>query len=1288
MKRVLAFILILLLTLQGTLAAFADTAAKDPAITNSTEQSADTDEVEPSADVWSCINLGIISEDDAFTAGYMNQEVTKLTAAIMLLKLRGLYEEAKAYNGSENFKDADKVSSDEEKNIMAYLRKNPQYGFAAEDESDNFNPSQVISEQYYYRVLLETLGYKEAKADSTGDFAWEDTLNFAKKAGLKPANVEKATIDNLAAAIVQTLKANTPDEWVYANKLVEAGAFTKEQVEQAGISSAGISLLRSAGNTLLKLSFDGAIDKKVVEDMSQYKIDGLEVKSARKMPNGRNVVILETSPQTSGQLYYMKYENTNFKFTGLPKASGSLALISVIEDSGESSTGEIIVKFDRMVDPASATDIKNYSFEGGTIESARIYPDKDDEVYFRVKGLSASKTIKAKISNIVALDGSVLKAAEDTFKLAAGSKKAQSVDSIDAGGNTRVMVTFDKIHNSKSALDIANYEIKSASGPLAIKEVINISSISIELVTEPQQAVEYELTVKNVADTKGNVMAKPYKKSFKGKMPTNSRPKITKVKIIERNLIEVTFSSRSRLNMESARNINNYKIDGDVAVYSANYPPKNENSLDFRIIQLKVSPLELNKRYTLIMGGIKDEYGNEIKETEVTARADKDAISAAGIKAVKSIVADGDKDVRQVEIEFDKNLDFLGAMDIEKVTIDGGIGHPVSSAYTIVDKKLLMALPAPLIAGKKYTVSINGMVDDAGNVLKIEKMPFYAVVADNDLNAPEITDVSAINKYVVSIGFDKPIVNIGDAKLELKKVDSNGNPTGAGIILTSKVGYDDDRRVEFSDYPNKALEDVEYMIVELSAKNVAGIRYELPLKIKEREVFPGTDEEPDGAEAESIDQRDSKNFELQFSEKVKATSVAFNGLTPSVNLDDNTVGYLKSAAKIKSDKVFKANLGNSFTNMHGIKVQNEDEESETEITADLDDSEAPYIESVEAVDTNTVKLIFNEGLEKPGAYEIKYENSKDKEVTISTKAAIDSVEDNKVLVTLDRDFLASEYEYALKVKSDPVDYAANKADIVGEEYIFEGTDMKAVANYITKCEAVSDTKIRISYYKALDTSKPITFNVRWSGSRQLANWIADKTPGREPYYESPTTIIINTIEPLVNGEWYYLYLAEAGWENVSMPAGFIQYTVPDELEVELSNDKYIFTYSGMTATDTVSAQVYGIKMVNGNYMLDQLKTLTITSISMESPSYELNSQNNLLLSAVVIDSNGSAVFSYGDSELKNTINYVKRTYQYRDNNSPNLASTEATAVNLIKAYAGLCKNDLMKLLNAAGSGLN
>jgi len=56
--------------------------------------------------------------------------------------------------------------------------------------------------------------------------------------------------------------------------------------------------------------------------------------------------------------------------------------------------------------------------------------------------------------------------------------------------------------------------------------------------------------------------------------------------------------------------------------------------------------------------------------------------------------------------------------------------------------------------------------------------------------------------------------------------------------------------------------------------------------------------------------------------------------------------------------------------------------------------------------------------------------------------------------------------------------------------------------------------------------------------------------------------------------------------------------------------------------------------------------------------------------------------------LDTIIKYVLWTYEDRATDSSWLASDEKTAVDLIKAYTGVSKKEVMKLLNSDGSGLN
>jgi predicted lipoprotein with Yx(FWY)xxD motif len=147
-------------------------------------------------------DLGILVGDGAgLTDEYLNKETTRIQAAIMFLRLKGLEADAMAFKGKENFNDAKLVWS-EGQTILAYLKANPQLGWQGLGTGE-FDPLSGITAQQYYKVILEALGYSQGK-----DFEYKDVLAFAAKNGLsRVADVEKFKNINVATATIEALNA-------------------------------------------------------------------------------------------------------------------------------------------------------------------------------------------------------------------------------------------------------------------------------------------------------------------------------------------------------------------------------------------------------------------------------------------------------------------------------------------------------------------------------------------------------------------------------------------------------------------------------------------------------------------------------------------------------------------------------------------------------------------------------------------------------------------------------------------------------------------------------------------------------------------------------------------------------------------------------------------------------------------------------------------------------------------------------------------------------------------------
>jgi len=207
-------------------------------------------------DAQACVDLGmIVGDGTGVTQSYLNTAPTRITAAVMVLNLKGLTDEAKAFTGTDNFADADKAAW--AKPIMAYLKANPSVGY--QGDGTNFNPTANITAKEYYVVMLTALGYK-----SGTDFTWDNVLTVAAEKGLKAvAGVTNFTVKDLATATVETLKANVAGgTTTLAAKLVADKVITAEAAAKAGVvatAATGVESVVAKSASSFVVKFNGPV---------------------------------------------------------------------------------------------------------------------------------------------------------------------------------------------------------------------------------------------------------------------------------------------------------------------------------------------------------------------------------------------------------------------------------------------------------------------------------------------------------------------------------------------------------------------------------------------------------------------------------------------------------------------------------------------------------------------------------------------------------------------------------------------------------------------------------------------------------------------------------------------------------------------------------------------------------------------------------------------------------------------------------------------------------------------
>lgn len=1036
MKKTLALVLALAMVFSSITVAFAeDTLGEDAQI---------------------CADLGMLKgETGTVDAAYVATAPTRLQAAVMFLRLKGLEAEALAFTGEDNFADGE-IAWAEGANLIAYLKANPQLGWIG--DGTNFNPTGVMTAQAYYKVLLEALGYKQTTAEVAGDFAWEEVFTFAASVGLsKVAAVESFTVNDLAVATVEALKGNVKDTGkTLAATLVDADVIDEAKAAAAGLVEVAPALVtvevkeaKATGNAVVEVTFKEAVDE-AAENVANYAIEGLAVNAATI--SGAKTVILDTAPMTSGKVYKLTVGEKTVQFTGIAKVTGGPEIETVLGADVE----EVVIKFDKNIDLATGSDPANYSIAGVEIVSAEV---DEDEVTLTTEGLKNKTKYTVKVTNIKSVDGVAKKSQSKSFRTnydvtAPKIKFFSTSEEVRVQTNERIIVQFTEKVDKETAEDIANWTIAEDKTDGAELEIISITwddddEDNVEIITEPmEKGQKYVVSVINVADQRKepNVMTRKSTGKFRGAAEDKTGPTWKSISVLSPTTILVEFNDASKIDEDSALDLNNYELQ-DLEIESIE-TVKNEWKV-FRAL-LTVEEMDTNKNYKLTITDILDEFGNAMKSNYKTAKGVSSSFNSA--KLVSAVATDENK----VTLVFDKEVDETTAEDLSNYSINKEVGAP-TKAELQKDGKTVKLETNDLINGRGYKITVDGVEDLAGNELYY-KMDINTTANVWDETDPELEDAVILNKYVVALTFDERVKKAeSDAQLVLATdMDDNGNYTvDAAVYLDLKDIVEDETVVEFyGDVSDTAKTYTVVGIVYNNKDNDGGIsdlignRPKIAnIKAKRLDFKGVTDDYDENAEMESYEQIDARTFKVTMSRNVDIVpgKETQNGFAITRDDKDKNVLYFKKSSIInEDDNDYQFDFREFLKDFHGMSAKNYDSDDKTFLTPEYTDTDAPEVDEVVAKNRKYIKVVFNEDLSFADKNMFSVKNfDKDTNVGINN-VAIDTADKNIVEIELSS-LMEARYEYELTIKPNavidfvPLGYKASTTS--GDTFYFNGTNL-------------------------------------------------------------------------------------------------------------------------------------------------------------------------------------------------------------------------------------------------------
>jgi hypothetical protein len=314
-KKIIALVLACALVFSSFTAAFADTAIP--------------------ADAQASKDLGmLVGSGNGVTPEYLNETPSRIQAAIMFLRLKGLEQTALSFTGTANFADADEMTWAAGKNILAYLKANPQLGFIGTGNGD-FNAEEKIDVASYYKVMLEALGYKQNTAEVVGDFTWDGVKAFAATKGLsKVASVTNFTVNDLASATIEALKAAVKGATkTLATQLVETGVITAAAATAAGVYTAPVVALAVESvktDNLKQLVVKFNQEVKAAGDEDNYELDAdnavIDSNSKFTLQADKKTVVITLTTEAAQQ------EVVELTVKGMEAVSGNKLVETVVTD--------------------------------------------------------------------------------------------------------------------------------------------------------------------------------------------------------------------------------------------------------------------------------------------------------------------------------------------------------------------------------------------------------------------------------------------------------------------------------------------------------------------------------------------------------------------------------------------------------------------------------------------------------------------------------------------------------------------------------------------------------------------------------------------------------------------------------------------------------------------------------------------------------------------------------------------------------------------------------------------
>lgn len=999
-----------------------------------------------------CEALGILVGSDAdsgVTSEYLATTPSRLTALIIFLRIQGLEGEALTYDGENNFVDATDLKWIVGRNYLAYAKDNPELGWVGSPDG-KFLPNNTIDAKAFYKVMLETLGYKQDL-----DFTYGNTLKFAESIDLisSASSMEKKTsftVNDVAKAIYSTLNTKPKGETKnLVTLMTEKGILDEEKVIDAGfkIDITPVEVLsfeRISNNRLvLELDQEFPLSKDDITIYSESSNREINVTDVAIIGSKAYITTADVAPFTAYELSI----DMDTPINGMAIKDYSIRYVALPRDTERPRAtadvmGNNIVKitFNEEVQRSDAEDISNYIIKNdlsvynaeldstGKIVTLTTAPQREGYIYW----LTAQ--------NVRDISGNTMEPLEKRFTGMMKDQYKPNVTMVKADGSRSILVYFSEALNRITAERIENYIIEGNA--LTIEEaILDEEENVVTLITSEQNpGTTYRLTIRNIADLADNVMYDTTR-GFTGATIDTSVPKASVV-ALSSNELEITFSKK--IDKYSAENIENYLIDNDIQVTSAVLDGSG------KVVTLITEDQTANKKYRLEINNIQDIYGNTMDyfSTYFIGKSKDTTPLSYTVKSGKDSVI----------ITFSKRVNKETAEDVFNYELDSSLGYAAKATLDDDTGKIVTLLTKTQENGKAYSITVRNVTDLAGEPIrtddKVARKHFIGF-GGTDAGNLNVQAMNALDMSTIDIFFDKELTDEELKDLEVSILTEDDSSYSAPKGLEYEKYFSADKatvRVQFSTDGSNSPEIFRSgRIYEVRVSNIDRLYESSGGNIK---AFAGTNQKNEAPYIVDAYAVNSTAIEVTFSEPVKGVSpsqFSISGVRitdTSVKSDEVTTSatlYLSSSTPMKDSSDYKITVRSGIKDAAGYNsIVTSGNGSYIEFAGTSFKNQAPQVESITALDEYTVTVTFTEPVSLPSSsgFTIRRNTSGGSSIVVSGTILSDDKRTATIYLNSANGNLSSDYEYTMTLSTNIKDLQGLALDSDSRKIIFGGSDVE------------------------------------------------------------------------------------------------------------------------------------------------------------------------------------------------------------------------------------------------------